>query len=146
MDGSYGNLKRLATVILTSMVTWYFLYQNIWFHGFLDELTVRMLRPAGNFRHEPRLGMSHHEVYRWTVKSFLFQIIGFLLTNILIKATGTLLRLPGNNPVRPEGGTAIAYSDNVSPLIALVYAYTGSSPTATGQIVTGHGIRCTYNF
>ena len=70
---------------------------------------------------------------------FSFKYIRFLsLTNILISATGTLLRLAGNNPVQPEGKTAIAYSDNsVPPLIAPVYAYTGTSPTATGQIVTG---------
>ena len=81
------------------------------------------------------------------VKDFSFKYIGFFLINILISATGSLLRLSANNPVQPEGKTAIAYSDNVvPPLIALVYAYTGSSPTATGQIVTGHGIRCTYNF
>jgi hypothetical protein len=54
------------------------------------------------------------------------------------QTTGTLLRLTGNNPVQPEGKTAIAYSDNVvPPLIAPVYAYTGTSPSATGQVVTG---------
>ena len=70
---------------------------------------------------------------------FSFKYIRFFsYENNLISATGTLLRLAGNNPVQPEGKTAIAYSDNaVPPLIAPVYAYTGTSPTATGQIVTG---------
>ena len=65
-------------------------------------------------------------------------LVFFFLTNILIiSATGTLLQLPGRNPVQVEGKTAIAYVDSVvPPLIAPVYAYTGASPTATGQIVT----------
>ena len=68
----------------------------------------------------------------------LSNITIFFLTNILISATGTLLRLPGNNPVQPAGQPAIAFTDNVQPaFIAPVYAYTGSTPTATGQIVTG---------
>jgi hypothetical protein len=68
----------------------------------------------------------------------LFKYIRFFLTDILISATGTLLRLAGNNPVQPEGKMAIAYSDNAVPsLITPVYAYTGTSPSATGQIVTG---------
>ena len=72
------------------------------------------------------------------VKVFLFQTYSFFfLTNIPISATGTLLRLPGNNPVQPEGKTAIPYTDNnPPPFIAPVFAYTGASPTATGQIVT----------
>jgi len=54
------------------------------------------------------------------------------------QTTGTLLRLPGNNPVQLEGKTAIPYPDNnPPPFIAPVFAYTGASPTATGQIVTG---------
>ncbi|KAF8813483.1 hypothetical protein BYT27DRAFT_7335099 [Phlegmacium glaucopus] len=53
------------------------------------------------------------------------------------QTTGTLLKLPGNNPVQPEGKTATTFTDNVTPpLIEPVYAYTGDSPTATGQIVT----------
>jgi len=54
------------------------------------------------------------------------------------QTTGTLLRLPGNNPVQPEGKTATSFTDNVQPaFIAPVFAYTGSTPTATGQIVSG---------
>jgi hypothetical protein len=53
------------------------------------------------------------------------------------RTTGTLPRLAGNNPVQREGKTAVANSDNVvPPLIAPVYAYTGTSPSATGHIVT----------
>jgi len=53
------------------------------------------------------------------------------------QTTGTLLKLPGNNPVQPEGKTAIPFTDNVVPaFISPVFAYTGSTPTATGQIVT----------
>ena len=54
-----------------------------------------------------------------------------------VSATGTLLKLPGNNPVQPEGKPAIIFTDNVvPPLISPVFAYTGNSPTATGQIAT----------
>ncbi|KIK02989.1 hypothetical protein K443DRAFT_656070 [Laccaria amethystina LaAM-08-1] len=54
------------------------------------------------------------------------------------QTTGTLLKLPGNNPVQPEGKTAIVYPDTNPPeLISPVYAYTGNAPTATGQVVDG---------
>jgi len=53
------------------------------------------------------------------------------------QTTGTLLALPGKNPVQPEGKTAVVYTDNVTPpLIAPVYAYTGDSPTTTGKVVS----------
>jgi hypothetical protein len=75
------------------------------------------------------------------VKEFLFQAKCerfFLIPTSFFSATGTLLRLTGNNPVQPEGKTAIPYTDNVvPPLIAPVYAYTGTSPSSTGQIVAG---------
>ena len=49
-----------------------------------------------------------------------------------------MLKLPGNNPVQPEGKTAIVYPDTNPPeLISPVYAYTGNAPTATGQVVDG---------
>ncbi|EDR04025.1 uncharacterized protein LACBIDRAFT_306393 [Laccaria bicolor S238N-H82] len=54
------------------------------------------------------------------------------------QTTGTLLKLPGNNPVQPEGKTAAVYPDTNPPeLISPVYAYTGNAPTATGQVVDG---------
>ena len=69
------------------------------------------------------------------VDLFFPPIYPLFLTNI--SATGTLLALPGKNPVQPEGKTAVVYTDNVTPpLIAPVYAYTGDSPTAVGQIVS----------
>ena len=70
--------------------------------------------------------------------SFKYLYLFFSVTNILISATGTLSRLPGNNPVQHEGKTATVNTDNAEPpLISPVYAYTGTSPSATGQIVAG---------
>ena len=64
--------------------------------------------------------------------------IFFFLINILISATGRLLRLSSTNPVQTESEPAIFYTDNnPSRFIAPVYAYTGTSPTATSQIVIG---------
>jgi hypothetical protein len=61
----------------------------------------------------------------------------YITPSIDEQTTGTLLKLPGNNPVQPEGKTAISYPDDLTPpLIAPVYAYTGNLPTATGHIVT----------
>lgn len=59
------------------------------------------------------------------------------ITNSLDEqTTGTLLKLPGKNPVQPEGKTATTYTDDVSPpFIEPVFAYTGPTPTATGHIV-----------
>jgi len=54
-----------------------------------------------------------------------------------VSATGTLIKLPGNNPVQPEGKSATIFTDSVvPPLISPVFAYTGHPPTAMGQIVT----------
>lgn len=53
------------------------------------------------------------------------------------QTTGTLLKLPGNNPVQPEGKQAVMLpADSTPPLLAPIIAYTGSTPTATGSIVT----------
>ncbi|KAJ7760617.1 hypothetical protein DFH07DRAFT_816141 [Mycena maculata] len=50
--------------------------------------------------------------------------------------TGTLDALPGNNPVVPLNGVAQNLVAAVTPaLISPVYAYTGDSPTQTGQPV-----------
>ena len=93
-----------------------------------------MICPTENFRHEPAMSHPMNKVKAFS----LLNIFVFSLTNILISATGTLLRLAGSNSVQPEGKTAIANSDNVVPqFISPVYAYTGTSPSATGQIVTG---------
>ncbi|PPQ63224.1 hypothetical protein CVT24_005684 [Panaeolus cyanescens] len=52
------------------------------------------------------------------------------------QTTGTLLRLPGNNPVQPEGQRATIFAADSTPaLIAPIFAYTGSTPTATGTVV-----------
>ncbi|KAH6909271.1 WSC domain-containing protein [Coprinopsis sp. MPI-PUGE-AT-0042] len=52
--------------------------------------------------------------------------------------TGTLPKLPGNNPVVGEGKPAPVLRDDVTPaLISPVYVYTGDRPTATGTIVSG---------
>ncbi|KAF8151008.1 hypothetical protein B0H34DRAFT_665516 [Crassisporium funariophilum] len=51
------------------------------------------------------------------------------------QTTGTVLKLPGNNPVQSEGKKATMFADNVTPaLISPVFAYTGDSPTATGSV------------
>jgi hypothetical protein len=51
------------------------------------------------------------------------------------QTTGTLLKLPGNNPVQPEGKKATIFADTSNPeLISPIFAYTGDSPTATGTI------------
>ena len=56
---------------------------------------------------------------------------------LCVSATGTLLKLPGNNPVQPEGKPAtMVPAASTPPLISPVFAYTGALPTATGQIVT----------
>uniref|UniRef100_A0A8H7XJJ2 DUF1996 domain-containing protein n=1 Tax=Psilocybe cubensis TaxID=181762 RepID=A0A8H7XJJ2_PSICU len=53
------------------------------------------------------------------------------------QTTGTLLKLPGNNPVQPYGKKATIFTDNVTPpLLSPIFAYTGDSPTATGTVVT----------
>nr|GAT52519.1 predicted protein [Mycena chlorophos] len=50
--------------------------------------------------------------------------------------TGTLLKLPGNNPVLQAGQTAPAVQDVVTPpFIEPVFAYTGTSPSQTGNVV-----------
>ncbi|KAJ7650806.1 WSC domain-containing protein [Roridomyces roridus] len=50
--------------------------------------------------------------------------------------TGTLDKLPGNNPVVPLNGVAQNLAASVTPaFIQPVYAYTGSSPTQTGSPV-----------
>ncbi|KAF8903706.1 hypothetical protein CPB84DRAFT_1845684 [Gymnopilus junonius] len=52
------------------------------------------------------------------------------------QTTGTLLKLPGNNPVQPFGHTATIFTDDVTPpLIEPIFAYTGQNPTATGSDV-----------
>ncbi|KAF9532660.1 hypothetical protein CPB83DRAFT_847146 [Crepidotus variabilis] len=53
------------------------------------------------------------------------------------QTTGTLAKLPGNNPVQPAGQAAIMMADPNAPgLISPVYAYTGDQPTKTGVVVT----------
>lgn len=52
------------------------------------------------------------------------------------RTTGTLPKLPGNNPVQPAGQDAQMFRDSVIPaLISPVYAYTGNAPTKTGTVV-----------
>ncbi|EAU85171.2 WSC domain-containing protein [Coprinopsis cinerea okayama7 len=50
--------------------------------------------------------------------------------------TGTLPRLPGNNPVVGEGKPAPILSELVKPaLIAPIFAYTGDQPNAVGSVI-----------
>ncbi|KAE9401276.1 hypothetical protein BT96DRAFT_992167 [Gymnopus androsaceus JB14] len=53
------------------------------------------------------------------------------------QVTGTMAQLPGNNPVQygPEDATIHA-ATTVPAILSPAYAYTGSSATATGNIVT----------
>ena len=49
---------------------------------------------------------------------------------------GTLNKLPGNNPVQEGGKPAVVYPPaSTPPLMAPAYAYTGQTPTQTGNIV-----------
>ncbi|KAJ3812276.1 hypothetical protein F5876DRAFT_37761 [Lentinula aff. lateritia] len=52
---------------------------------------------------------------------------------------GTVDQLPGNNPVQygPEDATVHA-ATSVPAILSPAYVYTGSTPTATGSIVTGN--------
>ncbi|KAF8951865.1 hypothetical protein BDZ97DRAFT_1683268 [Flammula alnicola] len=53
------------------------------------------------------------------------------------QTTGTLLKLPGNNPVQPEGKKATVFAPDSTPaLLSPIFAYTGDSPTATGTVAT----------
>jgi hypothetical protein len=55
--------------------------------------------------------------------------------------TGTIPKLPGNNPVQPEGQRAVLYTDSSTPnLIYPVFAYTGNTPTQTGAIIPGTSV------
>ena len=79
---------------------------------------------------------AQHKVisHRWTlnkVKSFLVYIRFSFLTNVLLSATGNLLRLLGNNPVQAEGETS-----NLPHWPVHWHAYS-TGPTATGQISAG---------
>jgi len=52
------------------------------------------------------------------------------------QTTGTLPKLPGNNPVQPAGKTATLYSDpNIPALLSPIYAYTGNTPPGIGTVV-----------
>ncbi|KAF9478863.1 hypothetical protein BDN70DRAFT_879454 [Pholiota conissans] len=52
------------------------------------------------------------------------------------QTTGTLLKLPGNNPVQPFGTKATMFAAGSTPaLLSPIYAYTGDSPSATGSVV-----------
>jgi len=53
--------------------------------------------------------------------------------------TGTIPKLPGNNPVQNAGVHATMFVESVKPaILSPVYAYTGSSPPAAGSIVSRH--------
>ncbi|KAG5643284.1 hypothetical protein DXG03_001251 [Asterophora parasitica] len=50
--------------------------------------------------------------------------------------TGTIPKLPGNNPVVGDGPNAVYTKDPVTPgIIKPVYVYTSGQPTATGSVV-----------
>jgi len=50
------------------------------------------------------------------------------------QTTGTLTKLPGNNPVQKEGVRATMFPDpNTPTLLAPIYAYTGNTPTVVGK-------------
>ncbi|KAG5723171.1 hypothetical protein E4T56_gene294 [Termitomyces sp. T112] len=52
------------------------------------------------------------------------------------QTTGTLNKLPGNNPVQKEGVQATMYTDpNTPALLSPIYAYTGDSPTQVGTVI-----------
>ncbi|KAG6901790.1 hypothetical protein C0995_007893 [Termitomyces sp. Mi166 len=52
------------------------------------------------------------------------------------QTTGTLNKLPGNNPVQKEGVRATMYTDpNTPALLYPIYAYTGDSPAQVGTVI-----------
>uniref|UniRef100_A0A0W0F7N3 DUF1996 domain-containing protein n=1 Tax=Moniliophthora roreri TaxID=221103 RepID=A0A0W0F7N3_MONRR len=52
--------------------------------------------------------------------------------------TGTLPKLPGNNPVQEEGNRASMFTDNSHPgFLSPVYVYTGDQPDKVGTPVAG---------
>ncbi|KAL0578076.1 hypothetical protein V5O48_003894 [Marasmius crinis-equi] len=54
--------------------------------------------------------------------------------------TGTLPKLPGNNPVQKEGKTATKFTDSSHPqLLSPVYVYRGDNPDKVGKPVSGSG-------
>ncbi|KAF9460348.1 hypothetical protein BDZ94DRAFT_1311603 [Collybia nuda] len=51
--------------------------------------------------------------------------------------TGTIPRLPGNNPVQEEGPRATMYQDLITPgILSPVYVYTSGNPPPPGKLVT----------
>ncbi|KIY50339.1 hypothetical protein FISHEDRAFT_25108, partial [Fistulina hepatica ATCC 64428] len=60
----------------------------------------------------------------------------YITNSVDEQTTGTLDKLPGDNPVTGDGADAEMLTDSSTPaIIAPVYAYTGSTPTATGTII-----------
>ncbi|KAG6833123.1 hypothetical protein H0H87_011231 [Tephrocybe sp. NHM501043] len=56
------------------------------------------------------------------------------------QTTGTMAKLPGNNPVQKEGVRATMFSDTSIPtLLSPVYAYTGDTPTQVGKPIVAPG-------
>lgn len=54
--------------------------------------------------------------------------------------TGTLLKLPGNNPVQGAGHKATQFTDSTHPgFISPVYVYTGDQPSQVGTVISGGG-------
>ncbi|KAF8151010.1 hypothetical protein B0H34DRAFT_628672, partial [Crassisporium funariophilum] len=60
----------------------------------------------------------------------------FITPSVNEPTTGTLAKLPGNNPIQPAPGPAVMNKSDTTPgIIAPVYVYT-NTPTATGKVVT----------
>jgi hypothetical protein len=69
-------------------------------------------------------------------KLIIFVALCIHLT-LCVTATGTLAKLPGNNPLQREGVRATMFLDpNPPTLLAPVYAYTGNTPPAVGKPVS----------
>jgi len=67
-----------------------------------------------------------------------FSLVASRTRLLLFTATGTLAKLPGNNPVQEGGVRATMFSDpNTPTFLSPIYAYTGSSPAAVGKPVNG---------
>jgi len=68
----------------------------------------------------------------------LFPFLPFpcpLELNCWCLATGTLPKLPGNNPVQPAGAKATVFPATSTPaLLSPIFAYTGDQPTQVGKV------------
>lgn len=69
-----------------------------------------------------------------TLESLRYDQTVQLILRFLV-ATGTLNKLPGNNPVQKEGPAKMFTDPNTPALLSPIYAYTGNSPAQVGTVI-----------